>query len=76
MLSPGGVEGREGSSLSGYLLQDGALIIPYKVHSIALSGQQLQSGIVGRGTSRVHGHVIPQTPLCSKVGSLVQHDVM
>lgn len=76
MLSPGGVEGREGSSFSGYHLQDGALIIPYKVHSIVLSGQQFLSGIVSHGTSSAHGHVTPATPLCSIVGSLVQYDVM
>lgn len=63
ILSPGTVEGREGSFSSGYRLQDGALIIPYKVHSIVLSGQQLWSGIVSHGTSKAHGHVTPATPL-------------
>lgn len=50
-----GVEGRPHSCW--YHLQAGTLIIPLKVHAIALWGQQLLSGIVSKGTSRSHGHV-------------------
>lgn len=72
ILSPGTVEGGKVKP-SGYRLQDGALIIPYKVHSIVLSGQQLWSGIVSHGTSKAFCHRTPATPLIA--GSLVQYDV-
>ena len=71
-----GWRGGKVAPFQGYHLQDGALIISYKVHSIVLSGQQFRSGIVSHGTSSAHDHVTPATPLCSIVGSLVQYDIM
>lgn len=62
ILSPGTQwRGGKVASLQG-IAQDGALIIPYKVHSIVLSGQQLWSGIVSHGPA-AYGHVTPATPL-------------